>query len=318
MATKALLLKADAGTLDREGVVSLRRQKRYQTDTIALIERLEASWWDAIGSSASEAARRAESEAYDAYNLEEAHFSVFMDTAREVLIQARIVLEEAETEPAKKATEQAINGAPPHTAPPGRGHGQDVRLPKLELPTFNGNPLEWQSFWQIFESAVDSQRIPNVQKINYLFSRLKDAAYRAVEGYAVTNDNYPLVVEALKNRFGADKVLTEALEAELINLPHANESVASLRATSEAIDRICRQFLQLGKDENSAMFLTTVKSKLPRNVLRELIKAERTTIIPWTMKDLRKELQDIIAIREEVGRCANAIKLQSKPIDDQP
>ena len=30
------------------------------------------------------------------------------------------------------------------------------RLPKLSIPTFTGDPLNWQSFWDCFDSAVNS------------------------------------------------------------------------------------------------------------------------------------------------------------------
>ena len=30
------------------------------------------------------------------------------------------------------------------------------RLPKLVLPTFSGNPLQWQTFWDSFATAVDN------------------------------------------------------------------------------------------------------------------------------------------------------------------
>ena len=46
---------------------------------------------------------------------------------------------------------------------------QSNRFPKLVLPSFNGNPLEWQSFWDTFRSAVhDNSTISDVQKFNYL------------------------------------------------------------------------------------------------------------------------------------------------------
>ena len=41
------------------------------------------------------------------------------------------------------------------------------RLPKLALPTFDGNPLGWQSFWDSFCTAVhDNPYLSNVQKLN--------------------------------------------------------------------------------------------------------------------------------------------------------
>ena len=298
---KALIQKHDDGNMVQQDLILLKRQGYQMENTIKHIESLEAQWWDAIGRAIGDD-RDMESKAYDDFKYNGVHFSEFVDGMRDTLLKAQVIVQENTPAQTPEPHPVIIDGT---------RNRNEVRLPKLELPTFNGNPLQWTTFWQQFEFAVDKQRIADVQKMNYLVSRLRETALRAVEGYAVNNDNYTLVVDALKKRFGDDKVIAEALEAELINLPQAGESVASLRATSEAIDRICRQFSQLGKDENSAMFLTTIKAKLPRTILRELVKAERQAIIakkPWKMSDLRKELQEIIIIREEVGRCANALK----------
>jgi len=51
-----------------------------------------------------------------------------------------------------------------------------VNLPKLQLQNFFEDSLKWKEFWDSFESAVDSQHIPDVQKFNYLLSVLKGSA----------------------------------------------------------------------------------------------------------------------------------------------
>ena len=56
---------------------------------------------------------------------------------------------------------------------PQYGTNSAVRLPRLDLPTFSGNALEWQSFWDGFDAAVNSNpAISGVQKLNYLRSQL--------------------------------------------------------------------------------------------------------------------------------------------------
>ena len=41
------------------------------------------------------------------------------------------------------------------------------KLPKLNLPTFDGNVLEWQSFWDSFDSAIhNNNTLTDVQKFN--------------------------------------------------------------------------------------------------------------------------------------------------------
>ena len=47
-----------------------------------------------------------------------------------------------------------------------------VRLPKIELPHFEGNPLNFQSFWDLFESTVDkNEHLSDVDKF-FIFEKL--------------------------------------------------------------------------------------------------------------------------------------------------
>jgi len=43
-----------------------------------------------------------------------------------------------------------------------------LRLPKLQLPNFDGNILKWPEFWDVFESSMDKHNIARVSKFSYL------------------------------------------------------------------------------------------------------------------------------------------------------
>jgi len=50
-----------------------------------------------------------------------------------------------------------------------------TQLPKLSMPVFSGNALQWQSFWDCFEAAVHhNPSITGVQKLNYLRAQLQE------------------------------------------------------------------------------------------------------------------------------------------------
>ena len=70
-----------------------------------------------------------------------------------------------------------VSDATPHDIPARTSrdmHMSYSRLPKLHLPTFDGNPLQWQTFWASFSAAVDSNPcLTGVQKFNYLRTQLK-------------------------------------------------------------------------------------------------------------------------------------------------
>ena len=44
-----------------------------------------------------------------------------------------------------------------------------VKLPKITLKTFSGDPLDWKSFKETFEAAVhNNESITNIEKFTYL------------------------------------------------------------------------------------------------------------------------------------------------------
>lgn len=46
-------------------------------------------------------------------------------------------------------------------------------LPKLSIPTFNGDLLKWQTFWDTFQTAVlTDSSLSDIQKFNYLKGHL--------------------------------------------------------------------------------------------------------------------------------------------------
>ena len=77
-----------------------------------------------------------------------------------------------------------------------------IKLPKLYLPTFDDNILYWQEFWDMYKTVVREQDIPNVTKFSYLKGALCKAAATSIYGISVTNDNHPVPIKILCDKFG--------------------------------------------------------------------------------------------------------------------
>ena len=49
------------------------------------------------------------------------------------------------------------------------GRRPGVKLPKMEVPTFNGDRLQWQTFWEQFDVTIHSRtEISDTEKLAYL------------------------------------------------------------------------------------------------------------------------------------------------------
>ena len=97
-------------------------------------------------------------------------------------------------------------------------HGS-VKLPKLEIPHFDGNILKFRDFWDAFEVCVDSnRRLAAVEKFTYLKSKLQGDALKAVDGLSLNNGNYTVAVRILKERFGDEQDVISAHYRGLMNV----------------------------------------------------------------------------------------------------
>ena len=60
-----------------------------------------------------------------------------------------------------------------------------VKLPVIQLPSFDGDVVQWLSFWEQFRTSVHERtELETVTKFNYLRSVLKGSAYKLIENFA--------------------------------------------------------------------------------------------------------------------------------------
>ena len=98
------------------------------------------------------------------------------------------------------------------------------------MPTFFGDPFGWQSFWDLFGVAVNSNStLDGVQKFNCLRAQIQGEAFCAIAGLPLTSVNYEHAVALLKLHFGQhQKIITAHMNA-LVNTPKLVDTLSSLR-----------------------------------------------------------------------------------------
>ena len=91
---------------------------------------------------------------------------------------------------------------------------QSAKLPKLELPKFSGDVLNWISFWDQFTAVVHNADMPNIQKFTYLLSLLKDEAKSVISGLSTTDSNYEVARKLLIERYDRkDRIIFAHIQA---------------------------------------------------------------------------------------------------------
>lgn len=92
---------------------------------------------------------------------------------------------------------------------PGATSGKGIKLPKLEVPTFDGNILNWQSFWEMFCVSIHNRpELSDSEKLIYLQTAVKDGqAKRSIEGLSRSGAHYSEAIESLRSQYDRPRLI---------------------------------------------------------------------------------------------------------------
>ena len=191
-----------------------------------------------------------------------------------------------------------------------------AKLPKLVLPKFRGDITTWMGFWDSFKSAVhDNASLSKIDKFNYLRSLLEGAASRAIQGLALSSDNYDSAVEILEQRFGKTQQIISAHMEEILKLqPCLTDRPLSLRFLYDKLSVHVRGLSSLGvsSQEYGSLLIPIIMSKLPNEIRLEI--ARKSTNEVWKID----ELLDTIKGEVEAREASEAVKTQEVNVRKPP
>lgn len=178
-----------------------------------------------------------------------------------------------------------------------------ARLPKIELQKFNGNIIHWMSFWQSFEATIHNrQELSPIEKLNYLISLLQGEAAQAIEGFALTAENYEDIIKVLKDRYGNTERILEHHIRKFLNLKPVKDAsnLGELRRLITEISTHIRTLknLKMPPSRCSEILNTRIKELVPDEImiLYERQRKEEICNTDDLIDFLNKEMQ----VREKV------------------
>uniref|UniRef100_A0A914CT81 Uncharacterized protein n=1 Tax=Acrobeloides nanus TaxID=290746 RepID=A0A914CT81_9BILA len=174
-------------------------------------------------------------------------------------------------------------------------------FPKIKNKKFDESPYNAMEFWGWFEVTIEGASISNYQKLVLLTQCLEGKALKAVAGYQIIEANYRIIKKELMDRFLDKEIIKRAYFSELSTLKKEKYSCYDLRQLSEDVDRLCRQFEQVGQDMDHASIMYSIEGKLPSQILEKIYESKRKKPL-FNVSDLRKKLRETVQLMEEVNR----------------
>ena len=88
-------------------------------------------------------------------------------------------------------------------------HRDGIKLPKIDVPTFDGDMMNWRTFWEQHEVSIYSRiQLTDAEKLAYLQHLLKDASARhVIEGLSGLGSGYEEAIKCLQKRYDKPRLL---------------------------------------------------------------------------------------------------------------
>lgn len=151
-------------------------------------------------------------------------------------------------------------------------HG-DVRLPRVNLPTFSGKYEEWQSFYDMFSTLIhNSKSITSVQKLHYLKGSLTGEALNLLREYSTTEANYEEAWKQLIRRYNNKRYNCNAILRNLFAIRKVqSESASGVRYLLDTTSTCIKSLQNIGitTDSWDVLIIYLVVSKLDVDSIKQ-------------------------------------------------
>ncbi|XP_075264417.1 uncharacterized protein LOC142356375 [Convolutriloba macropyga] len=178
---------------------------------------------------------------------------------------------------------------------------QNINLPKLDLPSFSGNYLDWISFFECFKRAViDNDQLTNSFRIQYLKSEMNGEASKMLTSITVTDDNFNVAMEILQNRYDNKKLILRAHIHGIVSYrPVSNENTWELRKLVDTMKEHRLSLRNMGQpvEHQDAFFVYLIAEKLPSETRKF-----------WEFSSKGKELQSYQELRTFLEERVQALE----------
>lgn len=193
---------------------------------------------------------------------------------------------------------------------------KSVKLPKLTVTKFYGDPSRYLEFWNQFENAIHkNESLSAIDKFCYLRSLTAGIAADCIRGFTMTPENYEEAINLLNKTFGQKDMLINAHMTNLLNVKPLKDSknLEGLRRLYYTLQNQIRSLSSLGvKSESYGNLLCPILLKLiPPELTLDYSKTQKGTL-NQNVDDLMEFLFQEICNREKAHLINPEIRTESK------
>ena len=172
------------------------------------------------------------------------------------------------------------------------------QLPKLKLSSFDGNPLEWPEWSNMYKATVHHRDISDSEKMSHLKTLLTVKSKSAVTGMGYSGEFYTQAWELLGRKFGRPYLIVDAqlntLRKQQPIRMHDSAAIISYSITISNLVIVLKQYNYEG-DLRSSSTLQVATKKLPPNLKEKWF---------FFVDECQEDRPDLILLEKWLARVA--------------
>lgn len=161
-----------------------------------------------------------------------------------------------------------------------------IRLPKIDLPSFSGAYDQWHNFHGTFKSMIhENEAISDIQKFHYLKSAVKGSAADIIASFEMTAEYYHTAWKLLEDRFDCKRLIIQSHIQQIFDLPvSTKENHIMLRKIVDGAQKHLRALTALQRPTESwdDLIIHIVITKIDSSTKKEWESTlDRTSVPTW-------------------------------------
>lgn len=125
-------------------------------------------------------------------------------------------------------------------------NNNNIRLPTIKLPNFDGNFNKWLEFHDTFSSLIhNNPDLNEINKFQYLKLSLSGQAASVIESLEISTCNYAVAWKLICDRYNNTRQLVHNHLVSLMNTPNIKKTETSLRSLVDHISKHMRALASL-------------------------------------------------------------------------
>ena len=184
-----------------------------------------------------------------------------------------------------------------------------VKLPALQLPTFEGQSRLWTGFWDLFSCSVHDRRdLTDIQKFTYLKGQLVGEPSRLISGFNLEGANYQSAVQLLRDTYGQTDQIKADHITSFYHLTKPQYNVLDLKKFHAEFECALKSIkaLNVTMDELCVVMLFDKLPSPMREILRRNLKEDWLDLDKF-IKAFNEEVHNLEVSNEEPNFQKEAI-----------